>query len=107
MLIRCLDSSLRASSVDHPLSCLQGPAIALRWSRNLIYGLQKVIERPRPNASVCELLSKMNEVYTFLTAAELKAIESMKTTVARIIHQTVECSYFIQAHSGEGYCKLT
>jgi len=29
MLIRCLDSSLRASSVDYPLFCFQGLAVML------------------------------------------------------------------------------
>ena len=98
MLIQCLDSSLRASSVDYPLICFQGLAIVLRWPRNLIYRLQISVGPAPLDTSVRELLSKMNEVYTFLTTAELKAIESMKTTVARITHQTVECSYFIQAY---------
>ena len=37
MLVRCLDSSLRTSSVDYPLVRFQGLSIALCWSRNLIY----------------------------------------------------------------------
>ena len=40
----------------------------------------------------------MNEVYTSLTTAELKAIESMKAVVERITYQTVQCSYFIQEY---------
>jgi len=108
MLTQCLDSSLRASSVDHPLFCFQGLANTLRWSRNLIYGLQIFIEQAYLDISVGELLSKMNEVYTFLTTAELKAIESMKVIVERITHQTLECSYFIQAYCGNPkFCKYT
>jgi len=98
MLIRCLDSSLRASSMDYPLFCFQGLAVTLRWSHNLTYGLQIIIEQADLDDSVCALLLKMNESYTFLTTAELKAIESMKTIVERITHQTVQCSYFIQAY---------
>ena len=56
------------------------------------------LEQAHLDVSVCELLSKMNEVFTFLTATELKAIESMKTIVDRITHQTLECSHFIQAY---------
>ena len=40
----------------------------------------------------------MDEVYTFLTTAELKVVESMKTIVDRITLQTLECSHFIQAY---------
>ena len=60
--------------------------------------VQMIVEQAHLDVSVCELLSKMNEVYTFLTTAELKAIESMKTIVDRITHQTLECSHFIQAY---------
>ena len=98
MLIRCLDSSLRASSVDYPLFCFQSLAVTLPRLPNLIYRLQIIIEQAHLDSSVCGLLSKMNEVYTFLTTAELEAIESMKTIVERITHQTVQCSYFIQAY---------
>jgi len=104
-----LDSSLRPSSVDYPLFCFQGLAFAFRWPRNLIYGgLQIIIEQAHLDDSVCKLLSKMNEVYTFLTAAELKAIESMKAIVECINHQTLECSYFIQAYcANQKFRKLT
>ena len=98
MLIRCLDSSLRTGSVDYPLFCFQGLAAAHYRARNLIYGLQVIIEQVHLDASICALLSKMNEVYTFLTTAELNDITSMKTIVERITHQTVQCSYFIQAY---------
>ena len=108
MPTQCLDSSLRASSVDYPLICFQGLAIASRWSCNLIYGLQISIRQADLDSSVCKLLSKMDEVYTLLTAGGLKAIESMQATVARIAHQTVECSYFIQAYCTERMtCRLT
>ena len=93
--------------MDYPLFCCQGLANVLHWSHNLIYGLQIIIEQAHLDVSVCKLLSKMNEVYTFLTTAELKAIESMKTIVERITHQTLECSYFIQAYcANEKFRKL-
>ena len=82
--------------MDYPLFCPQGLAVALHPSRNLIYGWQIIIEQVHLDVSVCTLLSKMNEVYTFLTTAGLNAITSMKTIVERITHQTVQCSYFIQ-----------
>ena len=41
----------------------------------------------------------MHGVYTFLTGAELRDIEFMKTVVERICHQTLECSYFIREYS--------
>jgi hypothetical protein len=41
----------------------------------------------------------MTEVYTFLTKAELRDIESMKAVVERICYQTLECSYFIRQYS--------
>ena len=97
MHIQCLDSSLRASRLGCPLSCFQGLAAAFHWSRNPIHRWQIIIEQAHLDASVCELLSKMNEVYTFLTTAELKAIESMKVIVGCITHQTLECSHFIRA----------
>ena len=57
-----------------------------------------IIEQAHLDVSICALLSKMNEIYTFLTTAGLNDITSMKTVVERITHQTVECSYFIQAY---------
>ena len=108
MLTPSLDSSLRASSMDYPLFCFRGLANVFRWSRNLIYELQIIIEQADLDVSVCELLSKMNEIYTFLTTAELKAIESMKAIVERITLQTVQCSYFIQAYcANQKFRKLT
>ena len=108
MLIRCLDSSLRASSVDYPLFCFQGLATALHRSRNLTYGWQIIIAQVCLNDSVCELLLKMNEVYMFLTNAGLDDIWSMKAIVERITRQPLECSYFIQAYCGnQKFRKLT
>ena len=40
MLIRCLDPSLRTSSVDHPLVRFEGLPVALYWSHKLIYGFR-------------------------------------------------------------------
>ena len=100
MLVRCLDSSLRARSVDYPLFCIQGLAVAIHWSRNLIYRCQIIIDQANRDDSIRALLLKMVEVYTFLATADLKAITSMKAIVGRIIRQTVECSYFIQAYCG-------
>ena len=108
MLIRCLDSSLRARSVEYPLFCLQGLAVAIHWSRNLIYRCQIIIDQANRDDSIRALLSKMDEVYMFLTTAELKAITSMKAIVERITRQTLECSYFIQAYCGnQKFRKLT
>ena len=100
IIIRRLDSSLRASGVDHPLFGFQGLANALHWSYNLIFRCQIIIDQANRDDSVGTLLSKMDHVYTFLTSAELEAIKSMKTIVERITRQTVECSYFIQAYCG-------
>jgi len=50
----------------------------------------------------------MNEVYMFLTSAELKDIKSMKTVVEQISCQTLECSYFIAEYAeNEKFCKST
>jgi hypothetical protein len=108
MLIRSLDSSLRASSVDYPLFCFQGPAVALHPSRNLISRCQIIIDQANRDDSIRALLSKMNQVYTFLTTSELDHIMSMKAIVERITHQTVQCSYFIQAYCrNEKFRELT
>ena len=56
VLMRCLDSSLRASSVDYPLFRLQGLANVLHWSQNLTEGLQIIIEQGHLDDSVCNLL---------------------------------------------------
>ena len=86
--------------MDYPLFCFEGLAVALHRPRNLIYGRQIIIEQVQLDVSVCSLLSKMDEVYTFLTTAGLNDITSMKAIVERITHQTVQCSYFIQAYCG-------
>ena len=94
--------------MDHPLFCFQGLAIALHWSCNLIYVWQIIVAQAHLDVSVCELLSKMNEVYTFLTTAGLKHITSMKAIVERITLQTVQCSYFIQSYcANEKFRELT
>ena len=98
ILIRYLDSSLRASSVDYPLFCFQGLAVALHQLRNLIYRYQIIIDQANRDDSIRALLSKMNGVYMFLTTAELDHITSMKAIVERIAIQTVQCSYLIQAY---------
>ena len=100
-LIQWPGSSLRASSMDYPLFRFQGPAISLSHQPcNLIYELQAIIDQANRDDSIRTLVSKMNEVYTFLTQAELNAIEFMKAIVERITRQTVECSYFIQTYCG-------
>ena len=58
-----------------------------------------IINQATRDNAVRSLLSKMNEVYTFLVKEELRDIESMKTVVERICYQTLECSYFIQKYS--------
>jgi hypothetical protein len=108
MLIRCLDSSLRSSSMVYPLFCCQGLAIALRGPHTLIHKLQMLIAQAELDGSVGALLSKMNEVHTFLTTAGLEAIQSMESTVENISYQTVQCTYFIQAYCGDQkFRKLT
>ena len=75
---------------------------------NLIYELQIIIDQVHLDDSVRELLSKMHEVYTFLTTAGLNEIQSMKAVVERIAHQTLECSHFIQAYyANQKFCELT
>ena len=69
----------------------------LHWLCNLIYGSQIIVKQAHLDDSIRDLLSKMDEVYSSLTA-ELKAIESMKDVVDRITHQTLECSHFIEAY---------
>ena len=72
----------------------------LRWSHDLICELQAIVDQANRDDSIHALLSKMDEVYTFLTNAELDDIGSMKMIIERITRQTVECSYFIQAYCG-------
>ena len=57
------------------------------------------IDQKTRDDSVLSLLAKMEEVYSFLTKADLQDIESMKTVVERITHQTIDCSYFIQKYA--------
>ena len=64
-----------------------------------IYIYQMIIDQTTRDDSVRSLLSKMNEVYSFLVKEELRDIESMKTVVERICYQTLECSYFIREYS--------
>ncbi|KAG1792328.1 uncharacterized protein HD556DRAFT_1380511 [Suillus plorans] len=49
--------------------------------------------------SISQLLSKMDEVYIFLTENDLAALTSMKSVVVRICQQTLECSYFLRDYS--------
>ena len=58
-----------------------------------------IIGQANRDGNVGSLLIKMNEVYTFLTQADLRDIKSMKTVVACICKQTLECSYFIQKYA--------
>jgi len=58
-----------------------------------------IIGQVNQDNDVGSLLTKMNEVYTFLTQADLLDIKSMKTVVACICKQTLECSYFIQKYA--------
>ena len=49
----------------------------------------------------------MNEVYTFLTEAQLSDIKCMKVVIESIVKQTLECSYFIQGYfKDERFCLL-
>jgi len=94
--------------MDYPLFCFQGLAVVCRGSRNLIYELQTIIDQTNRDDSVHALLSKMDEVYTFLTTTELDDIRSMKAIIERITRQTLECSYFIQAYcENQKFRKLT
>jgi len=66
---------------------------------NLIYICQAIIDQMTRDDTVRCLLSKIDEVYTFLVKAELRDIKSMKTVIERICQQTLECSYFIREYS--------
>ena len=87
---------------QHGLSSLLFPRSGrcVPLSHNLIYELQTIIDQINRDDSVQALLSTMDEVYMFLTTAELDDIRSMKSAIERITHQTLECSYFIQAYCG-------
>ena len=68
---------------------------------------QKIIDQKNRDAAVCALLSKMDDVYVFLTNAEVRDIRSMKEVVERISQQTLECSYFIREYAqNEKFRKL-
>ena len=72
------------------------------------YVYQMIIAQTTRDTSVRSLLSKMKEVYTFLTEADLQHIESMKKIVEGIFRQTLECSYFIREYAkNEKFRKLT
>ena len=58
-----------------------------------------IIGQINQDNDVSSLLTKMNEIYTFLTQADLLDIKSMKTVVTCICKQTLECSYFIQKYA--------
>ena len=58
-----------------------------------------IIDQTNRDTEVCSLLTKMNDVYTFLMRQELRDIEFMKSVVATICKQTLECSYFIQKYA--------
>ncbi|KXN81645.1 hypothetical protein AN958_04067 [Leucoagaricus sp. SymC.cos] len=64
----------------------------------LSFALQKVTEQVELDDSVCSLVVKMDETYTFLISEGMEQIEGMKTVVRRISEQTLECAYFIQAY---------
>ena len=85
--------------MDRPLFCFQGLPVArlLVVPSDLVS--QMIIDQTTRDDSICSLLSKMDEVYTFLVKAELRDIESMKTLIERICQQTLECSYFIREYS--------
>jgi hypothetical protein len=101
ILISCIDPPLCASSMHRPHICFQGSCVAhLRDDVTLItYVYQTIIAQTSRDDSVCSLLSKMDEVYTFLIHADLQDIKSMKTVIDNIYHQTLECSYFIREYS--------
>jgi hypothetical protein len=94
-----LDSPVRASSVDNSLFCLQGPPVEHLLVTQFDLLSQIIIDQKIRDDSILSLLKKMDYVYTFLTEQELRDIESMKTVVEQICHQTLECSYFIQKYS--------
>lgn len=86
--------------MDDPLLCFQGSAHPIFTRCSLtIYVYQMIIDQTTRDNAVRSLLSKMNEVYSFLVKEELRDIESMKTVVERICYQTLECSYFIREYS--------
>ena len=95
---------------QHGLSSLlflrSGQCVSLVTQSN--QQLQIIIDQANRDDSVRALLSKMDQVYIFLTTAGLNDIKAMKATVDRITRQTLECSYFIQAYYGnQKFRKLT
>jgi hypothetical protein len=100
MLILYLDPPLCPSSMVDPFLCFQGSVLpTFARCKLTIFVYQMIIDQTTRDNSVRSLLSKMNEVYTFLMKEELRDIESMKTVVERICYQTLECSYFIREYS--------
>jgi len=66
-----------------------------------------IIDQTTRDDSIHALLSKMNEVYTFLNQQDLQDITFMKTVVERMSQQTLECSYFIRGYAqNKSFCEL-
>ncbi|KAH9487249.1 Vegetative incompatibility protein HET-E-1 [Psilocybe cubensis] len=65
----------------------------------LSFASKAIVNQDIRDGSILTLLKKMDAVYTFLTAADLRDIESMKGIIEKICHQTLECSYFIREFS--------
>ncbi|KAH9487260.1 Vegetative incompatibility protein HET-E-1 [Psilocybe cubensis] len=65
----------------------------------LSFASKAIVNQNIRDGSIVSLLKKMNDVYIFLTAADLRDIESMKGIVEQICRQTLECSYFIREYA--------
>ena len=66
-----------------------------------------IIDQTTRDDAIRALLSKMDEVYTFLNQQELQDIKSMKTIIERVSQQTLECSYFIRGYAqNKNFCEL-
>ena len=71
--------------MDYPRFFFEGLAVALHWSHIPIFVLQAIIDQENRDHSVRKLLSKKDEVYVFLTTAELKAIWAVVKCITGVL----------------------
>ncbi|KAG2030997.1 hypothetical protein BDR03DRAFT_973641 [Suillus americanus] len=60
---------------------------------------QTITSQATYDDSINQLLQKMEDVYIFLIQNDLATITLMKSVVARICQQTIECAYFLRDYS--------
>jgi len=62
-------------------------------------GYQMILNQAELDVAVSSRLSKISEVYTFITEDELAKIQSMLVIYRKIAQQTLECADFISHYS--------